>query len=149
MKKFKFRLESLLKVKEHLERERQKEHAEARERVARQRDRLSGLDAQRQTTVRQQRERLTGDISVADLLVCSRYLVKLKSSTMEGTEILRGLEAEADQSRDRLIDASRQKKIYDKLRERQREKYLEELKRLENKEIDEIATNSRRRQKGD
>ncbi|UCC43441.1 MAG: flagellar export protein FliJ [Candidatus Zixiibacteriota bacterium] len=148
MKKFKFRLESLLKVKEHLERERQKEHAAARERVAHQQDRLSEIDAQRQTTVKQQRQRLTGDISVADLLVCSRFLVKLKSNTLEGTEILRGLEAEADKSRDRLIDASRQKKIYEKLRERQREKHLEEMKRLENKEIDEIATNSRRQKGG-
>ena len=40
---------------------------------------------------------------------------------MTGEELLKGLEREAERRRLRLVDASKQRKIFEKLRERRRE----------------------------
>ena len=55
MKKFKYRLEPLLKVKSHLEKERQREHAQATREVLRQKEHLAGLQTDRELTANVQR----------------------------------------------------------------------------------------------
>lgn len=146
MKKFKYRLQPLLKVREHKEKEQQKELAQALGKVATQKEELDELLSHRSETVDDQRARMSGTITVADLLVCSRFLLHLKKSTIVGREVLRGLEAEADKSRMRLVEAAKERKIYEKHKEKLKEKYFEEMKLIENKEMDEIASNICRRQ---
>ena len=145
MKKFKYRLEGLLKVKEHIEKERQKEHATALNRVRDQEEHLVSIDNHRLATHEGQRIRQVGVLNVAEMLVCSRYLVKLKKDTLANKEVLRALNGEAGKTRTALLDASRDKKIYEKLKEKQHQKYLDEARRVETKETDEIGIQSHRR----
>ena len=74
MKRFSYRLEPLLKVKAHREKEKQRDHAEALQRVYAQKDKLGEIDGQREQTVTHQRTSMTGKLSLAELLICSRYL---------------------------------------------------------------------------
>jgi len=147
MKKFKFRLEPILTVKSHIEKERQKEHSVAVEKVMCQKDSLTQLDSERMNTLESQRSRQLGRISMAEMLICSRYLLKLKRDTLASVELLRGLQREADVKHESLLRASVEKKIYEKLKEKQKAKYFQDMERLERKETDEIATNSHRRRK--
>jgi len=146
-KKFKFRLEPLLNIRKHREKERQKEHAEAQARVHRQQSSLQQMDGHRLSTLDAQRERLTGTISVAETLVCSRYLVRLKRDRMAGTELLHGLRKEEDDRRVNLVEAAKQRKIYELLREKQEKRHLEEIRKADQKELDEVAAVSDRRNK--
>jgi len=139
VKRFKYRLQPLLNVKSHIERERQKDHALAVERIMRQEEQLSQVDAQRETTLIEQRAGLLGSISISKMLVYSRYLLKLKKNTLAGIETLRGLKKNADEKRLVLVEASKERKIYEKLKERQQDKYNRESARQEQKETDEIA----------
>jgi flagellar export protein FliJ len=59
--------------------------------------------------------------------------------------LLRGLEKEADKRREKLVEASKERKIYEKLKEKQIAKFTKEVERLENKAVDETATNGFRR----
>ena len=145
MKKFRYRLEGLLKVKEHIEKERQKEHAAALKRVRDQEGHLVGIDRHREATYQDQRARQMGSLNVAEMLIYSRYLVKLKKDTLANKEVLRALNGEAGKSRTALLKASREKKIYEKLKEKQHQKYLDEVRRLETKETDEIGIQAHRR----
>jgi len=146
-KKFKFRLEPLLNIRKHREKERQKEHAEAQARVHHQQSSLQQMDGHRLSTLDAQRERLTGTISVAETLVCSRYLVRLKRDRMAGTELLHGLRKEEDDRRVNLVEAAKQRKIYELLREKQEKRHLEEIRKADQKELDEVAAVSDRRNK--
>lgn len=139
MKRFKYRLQPLLNVKSHVERERQKEHALAEERVMRQKEQLSQVDAQRKAAVVKHRAGLMGSISITNMLVYSRYLLKLKKSTLAGLETLRGLMKNAEEKRLNLVEASKERQIYEKLKERQQDRYNKESARQEQKETDEIA----------
>jgi len=139
MKKFKYRLETLLKVKEHIEKEKQKEHASAVNRVNHQENQLKDIDNAKTTTFEKQRSRMKSPIVVAEMLVCSRYLNKLKRENMAGKELLKALKKKSEEKREKLIEASRDKKIYEKLKEKQQDKYNEMIKMLETKDNDEIA----------
>ncbi|HUV30182.1 MAG TPA: flagellar export protein FliJ [Acidobacteriota bacterium] len=148
MKRFKYRLQPLLNVKSHLEKQRQKEHARASEKVMHQKDLLAGIYAERDATAETQKARMIGRISISGLLVCSRYLLKLRRDTLAGIELLRGLEKAAEERRLALVKASKERRIYEKLRERQRAKYFKELARQERNESDEIAGNTFRLHSG-
>lgn len=142
MKKFRYRLEPLLKIKSHVERQRQKEHAAALNQVYRQQEVLEEIESRRQDTFRKQAEKLSGRVSTVRLQMATRYLSKLRRDTITGTELLRGLEEEAERRRVKLIDATKEKKIFEKLKERKHEKYQGEINLGERKELDEIAGNS-------
>ncbi len=142
MKKFKYRLEPLLKVKSHLEKEKQKIHAASLKKVHDQKSHLTDIDRQKTSTSAFQRRTQQGAICLAELLVCSRFMLKLKKDTLAGSEMLRVMETDAEEKRQDLVEASKQRKIYEKLKERQHEKFDRELKDLEQKDADEVANTS-------
>lgn len=146
-KKFKYRLEPLLKVRKHREKERQKEHAAAQARAHEQRECITTIDDKRRNTIGHQRNKLAGSLSVAETLVCSRYLTKLKRDRVAGTELLYGLEKEAQERRRKLVDAARERKIYEMLKEKQQLLHKEGIEKQEQKELGEIATVNFRRKK--
>jgi len=139
MKKFRYRLEPILKIRSHAEKQRQKEHAAALQQVYRQQEHLSEIDKEKERTFEFQRTRLQGSIRTHQLLAASRYLVRLKRDTMTGTELLKGLERETERKRQLLVQASRERKIYEKLRERQETKFNQEVEQHERKALDELA----------
>lgn len=149
MKKFRFRLESLKKIKEHREKERQKEHAVAVQHVMAQQDKLRELEATRLQAMASQRttHEVPGRVSASALLSYSRYYLKLKREKITGTEMLRALEGEAEIRRQKLVEAARERKTYEKLKERQFEKFIKSTELVITKENDEIAANTARRRK--
>lgn len=140
MKRFTYRLEPLLRIKSHLEKQRQKEHAAVLMQALRQKEHLAQIESDRQTTIGHQRAIATGTVSAYRLQVATRYLLKLRRDTMSGEELLKGLERETDRRRLLLVDATKQKKIFEKLKERRREEFVAEFELTEKKELDEIAT---------
>ncbi len=146
-KKFKFRLEPLLNIRKHREKERQKEHADAQTKVLQQQSSLQKMDDHRLGTLDTQRDRLTGSISIAEALICSRYLVRLKQDRVVGTELLRGFQKEEDVRRAKLVEAARERKIFEMLREKQEKNHLEEIRKSDQKELDEVASVSDQQKK--
>lgn len=139
MKKFRYRLEPILKIRSHVEKQRQKDHASALQQVYRQKEHLSEIDKEKTRTFELQRTRLQGPIRTHQLLAASRYLVRLKRDTMTGTELLKGLERETERKRQLLVQASRERKIYEKLRERRQTKFNNDVEQQERKALDELA----------
>lgn len=139
-KKFKFRLDPLLKLRRHREKERQKEHAAAMAEVHKQENLNGELDRTRIDTLDHQREHLIGGLSVMHALVYSRYIMKLKRERLAGGEMLHALQKEAEKKRTRLVEAARDRKIFEKLKEKQHERHLKAAEKLEQKELDEVAS---------
>jgi flagellar protein FliJ len=142
MKKFRYRLEPILKIKSHTEKQRQKDHAHALQNVYKQLDVLMEIDGERNRAFDFNRDRAVGKLSVQTLQATSRYLGKLKMDALKGKEVLSGLEKEAERKRVALVEASRDKKVYEKLKEKKKTQFLVENESLENKTLDEIATQS-------
>ncbi len=149
MKNFRYRLEALLKVREHIERERQKQLAISTQKVLDQSKELTQIDQHRLATMDDQRARSLRPFSVAEMLVVSRYLQKLKRETLVGQEMLKVLRKDEEAKRKQLLEAARERKKYEKLKERQRDRFMKEFEKAAAKESDEIAiTTFRYKRKG-
>lgn len=144
MKKFKYRLEPLLKMKEQVERDRQKDHAKAVVRVRDQEQVNAATASKRQQTLDSHRSCLQGKLVPGQLLFYSRFHQKLKRDSLTGQEILKALRKEENRRRAHLMEAARERKKYEKLRERLAVKHTRDGEEAEKKEADEIALNTYR-----
>jgi len=144
MKKFKYRLEPLLKVKKHIENEKKKQLALAARKVVNQKENLENIKMSKNHIISRQRNKSKQSFKVAEMLVISRYIHKLKRDDMMNREILRVLEQDEHKKRQILFKASIERKKYEKLKEKQGEKHRKQFEDKLTKEIDEIAINNYR-----
>lgn len=147
MKRFRYRLEALLKMKEHIEKERQKQLAVSLKKVNEQASHLDNIKLARKDSFDTLRKRTKHSFSVAEMLVVSRYIHKLKRDTVMGEELLKVLKDDEEKRRQKLLEASRERKKYNKLKERQREKHYREIETALTKENDEISISNYRLKK--
>lgn len=131
-------------MKEHLEKERQKKLAAKIKQVQDKEGELASVDRSRERTFDRQRHEAQSSFSVAEMLVISRYLHKLKRDTVVGQEILKALMKEQEQRRLELLEASRERKKYEKLKEKQQKRHRENAESILTKESDETAVNTYR-----
>lgn len=147
MKKYDFRLKALLKMCEHREKERQKELAGSQRKVNRQLEELQKLDGQRSSTYTKRLSAEQKPFTVAEMLVYSRYIHKLKRESLMGEQMLSAFKEEEAKKREKLLEATREKKKYEKLKEKERENFYKEYNRQLNLEADETALTNFRRKK--
>ena len=139
MKKFRYRLEPILRLKEHLEKEKQKVHSSALQQVYSQKDILQSIDVDRLGQQDQMRLFLEGSININCLTAYNRYFSKLQRDEFTGRELLRTFYKNAEEKRLELVEATKQRKIYEKLKEKHREYHKKETNMASQKEQDEIA----------
>jgi flagellar FliJ protein len=139
MKKFKFRLQTLLNIREAREREIQYELAKI---VS-----LQNLERARQEELRRRIEEqkvLFGDklrkgaYSSNEAILFERFVdVSLRAIDTAESKI-KSMEPQIREIRERLIEASRERKVVEKLKDRKKAQYDYELNREINKENDEM-----------
>ena len=139
MKKFKFRLEPLLKVKSEIEKRRQRELAEVHRRILSQQKKIETLEQEKLAAQDSQRLHLAGRITLSDLLVYARFFMKLKRQKISDKEMLRILDMDFEKKRQTLLAASTERKKYERLKEIQNSKHLAELSKKEAKQADEFG----------
>ena len=147
MKKFKYRLEPLLKLKAYREKEEQKVHAAALQKVYSQENSLVNINSDRSDNQKRLRNVQSGKLDLSLLSSYSRYFVKLKKDEFIGREMLKVFKKDTEEKRLKLLEATKQRKIYDKLKEKHHENYTHELEQLIQKEQDEIAVQITRQKK--
>ena len=134
-------MEPLLKQRKHIEDEKQKILAIAQKKILQQENEITEIEATRHTTCQSQVQKTEQEFSVAEMLMYSRYVHKLKKDSMIGREMLKVLKHDENKKRKDLLAAARERKKYEKLKEIQEEKFYKEISEVEKKESDEIALN--------
>lgn len=139
--KFKFRLESVSKVR-RIEMEQQakvlalvfKEIAEAKQEIE------SLKQAERDEIKRVQSLADQGEFRQQMMLSSLSYREGLKVSIKKKRHELAQLQLRADEEQAKLLEKEKKKKILDKYEEKERERHETEVKASERKEMDEIAS---------
>ncbi len=142
MKKFNFKLQTLLNLREAREREIRNELARIVSLQNREREKQADLRRRIDEQKALFGEKLrSGAYSPAEAILFERFVdVSLRAiDAAEGR--IRGMEPRVKEVRDRLIEASRARKVVDKLKERRKAEYDYAVNRELNKESDE--TNQR------
>ncbi|MDR1158637.1 MAG: flagellar export protein FliJ [Oscillospiraceae bacterium] len=141
MKKFVFTMQSLLGVKTALEKQVRAELAEARRRVERfRRELLEKQEVLVRLRAEAERKARRG-ISVRELRLQNIGFNTLFESLARQSRKVEAAEEEAGRVQRRLVDTMQERKILEKLREKQWNAYQEEIRREEALLIDDFLSN--------
>jgi flagellar FliJ protein len=140
MAKFKFRLATLLRLRESARDERRAELAEAYRVDDLLRQRFDELSAELEAA-RQQCRRAAGPgtVDVDRLLEAQRYELTLRFQQGQLEQQRKAVAAEIERRRAALVEANREVRVLEKLRDNQSDRHRQEEGRREIKQLDEVA----------
>src|SRR3954465_9469342 len=127
MAQFKFKLAAVLRHREAIEKEKQRDYALALARQKELEDQLKALDQQMQTTnddIRQ--NHLVGRLDVSFITAHRRFLMGMQRKAIEVVTAIAAAQKQAEVARAALGEAAKQRKILEKLRDTQHGRWREE-----------------------
>ena len=147
MSKFKFRLETLLRIRMDERRQKRAELAQAYQAEQVLGHQVKQL-AQEQETMRRSARIAAepGMVSVDGLVAAHRYELLLETQVAALQQRVSQLQEEIERRRTALVESDQQVQMLEKLRDRQRVSHEADVTRQELKELDEIAGQTGRRQ---
>ena len=143
MKRFRFRLERILRFKEQVEQQKKLILADRNEDLRRENNRLSDLTTKREEYSKKYRRLFRGRIDVNNLKTALRFLNKIKGDVVLQTKKVDNAEKEVESAKLRLQDSMRDRKKFANLKKRKRKDYDFESNREDRKELDEFASQAR------
>ncbi|HEX7714036.1 MAG TPA: flagellar export protein FliJ [Bacillota bacterium] len=146
MAKFKFKLETVLKVKTRVEELRQKELKETEVRRDAARIELARREKEAADTALTYREQLRANLDIRRANDYARFLTWLNHQVDLAVRELQQCEAAVTAARERLILAAKEKKVLEKLKQKAYEAYKAEELNAEIKFLDELGTEQYLRQ---
>ena len=140
MAKFNFRFASNLRVKERLEEQKKLEYGKALAALENEKQKKRILLTERENTINSFRESVQKDITPYDLQMHNNYLGVLKERIIKQDAAIKRAEEFAEKKRLELVEAMKERKIMEKLKEKDFEEFkiAEQLK--EQKIQDEIVS---------
>lgn len=140
-KKFRFKLQSVLELKIKMEDDEKKKLADLIALQAREEQVLQSLHYQREQRIQEFKEKQgAGGINVMELQMYAYIIDKLKNDIINQQLRLKEIAIKVEEQRQNLIKATQEKKIYEKLKEKQQEAWTAEEEFEEKKLIDELST---------
>jgi flagellar FliJ protein len=140
MAPFRFRLATLLKLRENERRQRQLESAQAQEAERILQEQASEVAGEIDwTKARVRSASAPGELPVDGILELQRYALQLKAQAMMIARQAATIRAEVERRRQALLEADRQVRMLEKLRERQVAAHRVELEDRERQLLDEIG----------
>ena len=140
-KGFKFKLQSVLYLKIKNEDDEKRKLADVMQLQAREEQALVSLENRRAYLIAELKKKQgEGAINVVELQMYSRAIEKLKNDIISQQLRLKEIKIMLDEQRNRLLLATQEKKIYEKLKEKQHKAYIEEEEYKDKQTIDELAT---------
>ncbi|HPO50899.1 MAG TPA: flagellar FliJ family protein [Spirochaetota bacterium] len=142
MKKYNFKLERLLKIKEYKERLAEEEYSkELQKKIILERENKKMSRFIENSVEEEFFEAKVGEkIDIESFYQHERYIRSLELKTLENNQKKEELEPVIQKLKDKLIDATKEKKIMDKLKEKDFEKYKDERNKQDTIKMDEIAS---------
>ena len=142
MKKFAFRLQTLLKLRQQVEDQKQRVVAELVQQINQQQQEALELNA----AMREQGEilkgqRAAGKIDVAWFGNYRSYVTHMQQAIQQRVQTVQEIQKKLMVARHALAEATKETKVLEKLKQRRRERYDHELQLAEAREQDEISTN--------
>ena len=140
MAKFVYKMQSLLNVKSKLEEQAKNEYSAAQARLREEQDRLNILYERLDGYIEEGRQLRSKALSVVDLRSNTEARERIKEFIeLQKIEVQKAEEI-VEEARIKLVEAQKERKTQEKLRERAFDEFLLEIKKEENKEVDELVS---------
>jgi len=140
-KRFTFRFETMLKIRQQREDEQKRVVANRLRQIGRVRERMASLNRQITEEMRAVRDGQEGGaIDIQQVMRHRHWLGHLHKGVLEAEARKRFLEARLAQERVVLLEAVKQRRILEKLKERRLQRHRVKEEKRETREADEMAT---------
>jgi len=140
MKKFNFRLERILRFKEQIEQQKRLILADKSRLLKREKAQLVELTAKKESYLRIYSSLFRGKIDVRRLKTTLNYIDRVSGDMVMQARRVVNAETKSEEAKIEVRDSMRDRKKYDKLKERKHKEYDFNINREEQKELDEIAS---------
>ncbi|MCE5300216.1 MAG: flagellar export protein FliJ [Spirochaetia bacterium] len=141
MKKFRFKLETVLNVKEQKEELLKTELLKLQAQKIEQEQMLKEIKEKRAYFSRQKSDESKGITDIQSLIYFEQYISSLLIKIDNTKNKIKELEKQADIKRVEVVEASREKKVFEKLKKKEFEEFEKAILYNEQKVLDEIAVN--------
>jgi flagellar FliJ protein len=140
MPKFQFRLQQYLGVKEQIEDQKELEYAKALQKVEEEKAQLEKLNNQREIQLQELRMALTKPILPTEINRYNNIIERLKSQIKMQEKRLEEAKLLAEEKRQELIQAMKERKALETVKENAREEFIKEADIIERKQVDELVS---------
>ena len=137
---FKFRLESFLGIKEKIEEQKKLEYGKALKKLDEERAYLGSLETKKKNVIDNMRNSINSGIRANELKSYNNFVDYIKLRIEEQKNVVRKAEIYAEQKRIELVDAMKERKMLEVLKENDRVEYNKEQLLKEQKIVDEIVS---------
>lgn len=140
MSRFRFSMENILIIKEKLEEQAKNEYAQANARLFREQDKLDALVCRCEEARQELRKKLQEMLSMKDIRKREEAVEVLKFYVIQQQMAVIRCEKEVEVAREKLSEAMKERKIFEKLREKAYEEFVQEENKKEQREVDELMS---------
>ena len=133
-------MENILIIKEKLEEQAKNEYAQANARLFREQDKLDALVCRCEEARQELRKKLQEMLSMKDIRKREEAVEVLKFYVIQQQMAVIRCEKEVEVAREKLSEAMKERKIFEKLREKAYEEFVQEENKKEQREVDELMS---------
>ena len=140
MAKFIFSMQNILSMKEKIEEQEKVEYSQVMMRFNEEQDKLNDLIERQSMAEIELKNTINEVLNIREVREKEDSLEIIKMYVREQQFVVISCEEEVRQARERLNEAMKERKIYEKLREKAFEEFMQEENKREQKEIDELVS---------
>lgn len=140
MAKFVYRMENILNIKYKLEEQAKQEYMAVRVRLNEEEEKLNALQNRKQEYFAQYRDLLKERLDVLQIETCKEAILLMDEYIAAQEQVVARVEEELEQAIAKMKETIKERKIHEKLKEKQFEIFLQELNQEEMKEIDQLIS---------
>ncbi|MDD6137158.1 MAG: flagellar export protein FliJ [Lachnospiraceae bacterium] len=140
MAKFIYRMQNILDIKYKLEETEKQNFAAALQRLRNEEEKLQHLVMRRDRYASEYEQLLVGKLDFLKIEQCANAIDFLNEKITDQEQVIRNRSKELEQARQKLNQVIQERKMHEKLKEKQFEQFLQELSMQEIKEIDEVVS---------
>jgi len=140
MARFRFKMDSLLKLRENLEEQKKNEFGKAAAELERQKRTLARLNDEKSSMVQAFQVAVKEQIDPLKSDMFNKYIKLVSRRIEEQIAVVKKAEVFLEEKRVELVEATQEKKKLEKLKEKQFQQYLIDEKREEQKITDEVVS---------
>jgi flagellar FliJ protein len=139
VKRFTFRFQRILEIKERIEEARRAELGEVTAALNRERQQLLVLQTTRGNYLHMGAPALAQRVDTGLMGIGANYTQRLQREIIEQVQHIEKIEALVENKRQKLLEATRERRVYETLKERAEEAHRREANRRERIQLDEVG----------
>ena len=140
MARFRYRMQSILDIKEKLENQARQELAAAQMALNEELARLEALEERKAGYEAEAAGLLSGTLKILDIEENKEAILKMEEYIVLQQGRVQIAEKQVEKARERLQEVMQERKMHEKLKEHAFEEFLAEEKKQEGKEVDELTS---------